>query len=285
MAEGDLKTGPPAFVGVGTQRSGTTWWQRLLKDHPAIRTPRNRKKEQHFFDKFGRRPMEPADIARYHALFPCAPGELSGEWTPRYMRDIWGPRVLSQAAPDAKLLIMFRDPVERYRSGVLHSSAREPGRTTTLLCTDAVDRGRYAAQLRRLYDYFDREQVLVLQYEQCVQDPMAHYRRTLEFIGAPKVDHVPADLTRTRGTATKSRREPIWDDLRYALVRELEDDVEELRGLVPELDITLWKNFAHLAQGGSPFPHEERKSPPPSRRGAQERAPSPVVARGGAVRG
>jgi len=259
MAEGELITGPPDFIGVGTQRSGTTWWQRLLKDHPAIRTPLNRKKEQHFFDKFGRRPMEPADIERYHELFPRGPGELSGEWTPRYMRDIWGPRVLSQAAPDTKLLVMFRDPVERYRSGVLHSSAREPGRTTTLLSTDAVDRGRYASQLRRLYDCFDEEQVLVLQYEQCVQEPMLHYRSTLEFIGAPDLDHVPTDLTRTRGTATKSRREPIWEDLRYALVRELEDDVEELRGLVPHLDVTLWKNFAHLATGG------RRSSPTPPR--------------------
>ena len=191
--------------------------------------------------------MEDADIARYHDLFPRAPGELSGEWTPRYMRDIWGPPSLARAAPDAKLLVMFRDPVERYRSGVLHTSAREPGRVTTLLSTDAVDRGRYASQLKRLYDYFDPDQVLVMQYEQCVQDPMLHYRRTLEFIGAPNLDHVPEDLTRTRGTATKSRREPIWDDLRDALVQAIEDDVQELRGLVPDLDVTLWKNFAHLA--------------------------------------
>jgi hypothetical protein len=86
-----------------------------------------------------------------------------------------------------------------------------------------------------------------MQYEQCVQDPMLHYRRTLEFIGAPNVDHVPEDLTRTRGTATKSRREPIWEDLREALVRTLEGEVRELRGLVSDLDLTLWKNFQHLA--------------------------------------
>ena len=83
MAEPELIPAPPDFIGVGTQRSGTTWWQRLLRDHPAIRLPRNKKKEQHFFDKFGRRPMTPEDIARYHDLFPRAPGELSGEWTPR----------------------------------------------------------------------------------------------------------------------------------------------------------------------------------------------------------
>ena len=251
-------TGPPDFIGVGTQRSGTTWWQRLLKRHPAIRTPLNRKKEQHFFDQFGRREMESADIARYHEQFPRGPGELSGEWTPRYMRDVWGPRVVARAAPDARLLVMFRDPVERFRSGVLHTAARSPDRSAAWVAADAVERGRYALELRRVYDYFDRDQVLVLQYERCAAEPLEQYRRTLEFIGAP--EHRPKEPKRTRGTATRSRREPIWDDLRYAIVRELEEDVEELRELVPDLDVTLWRNFAHLAGGSdAPRPAEPKR--------------------------
>ena len=245
MPGGSVISGPPDFIGMGTQRSGTTWWQRLLKRHPAIKTPLNRKKEQHFFDKFGKRPMQPSDIAHYHELFPRGPGELSGEWTPRYMRDIWGPRVVAQAAPDAKVLIMFRDPVERYRSGVLHQGQRTPYRDAAWLATDAIERGRYALQLRRVYDYFDEDQVLVLQYEQCRVDPFEQYRRTLDFIGAPW--HEPKEPTRTRGTAQKSHKEPIWDDLRYAITRELEAEVSELAELVPGLDVSLWPNFAHLA--------------------------------------
>src|SRR5688572_21937591 len=242
-------TGPPDFIGVGTQRSGTTWWQRLLKRHPAIKTPRNRKKEQHFFDKFGKRPMKPDDIARYHELFPRGPGELSGEWTPRYMRDIWGPRVVAQAAPEAKVLIMFRDPVERFRSGVLHQGMRTPYRDAQWLATDAIERGRYALQLRRVYDYFDEDQVLVLQYEQCRVDPFQQYRRTLDFIGAPQ--HEPKEPTRTRGTAQKSRKEPIWDDVRYSIVRELEGEVAALAELAPSLDVGLWPNFEHLVTDSS----------------------------------
>ncbi len=260
MPGGDVITGPPDFIGMGTQRSGTTWWQRLLKRHPAIKTPLNRKKEQHFFDKFGKRPMEESDIAAYHALFPRGPGELSGEWTPRYMRDIWGPRVVAQAAPDARVLIMFRDPVERYRSGVLHQGARTPYRDASWLATDAIERGRYALQLRRVYDYFDEDQVLVLQYEQCRVDPFEQYRRTLEFIGAPW--HEPKEPTRTRGTAQKSHKEPIWDDLRDAIVHALEEEVAELNELVPHLDVSLWKNFEHVGQGRSAS-HNVRPAPSP----------------------
>jgi hypothetical protein len=264
-------TGPPDFIGMGTQRSGTTWWQRLLKRHPAIKTPLNRKKEQHFFDKFGKRPMEPSDIAAYHELFPRGPGELSGEWTPRYMRDIWGPRVVAQAAPDARVLIMFRDPVERYRSGVLHQGERTPYRDAAWLATDAIERGRYALQLRRVYDYFDEDQVLVLQYEQCRVDPHEQYRRTLDFIGAPW--HEPKEPTRTRGTAQKSRKEPIWDDLRHAIVRELEGEAAELAELAPSLDVSLWPNFAHVAPGErSPF-HDAQSARSPGR--TVKWAPSP----------
>ena len=47
-------TGPPDFIGVGTQRSGTTWWFQTLLGHPQIRPPRGRRKELHFFDRFCR---------------------------------------------------------------------------------------------------------------------------------------------------------------------------------------------------------------------------------------
>ena len=149
MPESGLITGPPDFIGVGTQRSGTTWMQRLLRDHPRIHLPRDQRKEQHFFDWFGKTEMTDADVARYHEQFPRPPGDIAGDWTPRYMRDIWTPRLIPRAAPDAKILVIFRDPVERYRSGVLHTLARRGGRAATYLATDAVERGRYALQLKR----------------------------------------------------------------------------------------------------------------------------------------
>ena len=251
MSESGVRTGPPDFIGVGTQRSGTTWMQRLLIDHPRIVIPGDRRKEQHLFDWFGKTEMTDADIARYHAGFPRGPGEMAGDWTPRYMRDIWTPRLIPRAAPDAKILVIFRDPVERYRSGVLHTLARRGGRGATYLATDAVERGRYALQLKRVFDYFDRSQVLILQFELGLAEPLEQYHRTLEFIGLPP-QHVPTDLTRTRGTPQSAKKEPFWDDFKEALVRELEPDVAELREIVPEIDVGLWPNFRHLATGEPP---------------------------------
>jgi hypothetical protein len=262
MPERRVITGPPDFIGVGTQRSGTTWMQRLLMDHPRIHLPRDRRKEQHFFDWFGKTEMTDADVARYHEGFPRPEGEVAGEWTPRYMRDIWTPRLIPRAAPDARILVIFRDPVERYRSGVLHTLARRGARAPTYLATDAVERGRYALQLRRVFDYFDREQVLILQFERGLAEPLEQYHRTLEFIGLPP-DHVPADLTRTRGTPQSAKKEPFWDDFKEALVRELEPDIAALGEMVPELDLELWPNFKHLVTGGQPAASEEEERPRP----------------------
>jgi hypothetical protein len=238
-------TGPPDFVGVGAQRSGTTWWFEMLLEHPAIRAPRQGRKELHFFDRFGIEESTDADVADYHALFPREAGELVGEWTPRYMADAWTPLLLRRAAPDARILVMLRDPIERYRSGILHRLDRAPEARRGMIASDAIERGRYAWQVRTMRECFGSERVLVLQYERCRQDPIGEYRRTLAFLGAD--DHVPDAFSRPRGSTTEPRKSPLWPAFVEAMQATLTPDIAELTQLVPELDLSLWPNFASVA--------------------------------------
>ena len=230
---------------MGAQRSGTTWWFRTLLEHPGIRAARGGRKEVHFFDRFCAEEMTEADIAEYRDLFPRKPGQIAGEWTPRYMRDVWTPRLLARAAPDAKLLVLVRDPIERFRSGVIHRLTRTPEGRREAIATDAVERGRYGSQLRRLLAFYDEERILVLQYERCRQDPQAEYARTLRFLGAG--DYEPEGLERPRGTTTEGRKEELWPEFEEALRVTLEQDVQLLAELAPELDLRLWPGFSHLA--------------------------------------
>jgi hypothetical protein len=248
VARAPSTTGPPDFVGVGTQRSGTTWWFKTLLAHPQIRQPSSRRKEQHFFDRFAARELTDADIAEYHALFLRRPGQIAGEWTPRYMHDFWTPRLLARAAPGAKLLMMFRDPIERFRSGVLHQLSHTPAARIEWVTADAVERGRYATQLRRVLAAHDADRILVLQYEKCVADPAAQYRRTLSFLGVD-ADHVNEAFQRRRGTTQAARKKPLWPDMTDALRATFEPEVAELTELAPEIDLSLWPNFADLAAG------------------------------------
>ena len=247
----EATTGPPDFIGVGTQRSGTTWWFRTLLAHPQIRPPRGRRKELHFFDAFCARELRDADIAEYHDLFPRKPGQIAGEWTPRYMHDFWTPRLLARAAPEAKLLIMFRDPVERFRSGVPHRLSRAPDARLEAASADAIERGRYATQLKRVLASHDESKLLILQYEKCVADPVAQYRRTLTFLGVD-AEHRNESFERRRGTTQAAQKKPLWDDLMDGLRAALEPEVLDLAAICPEIDVALWKNFAHLAPENVP---------------------------------
>lgn len=239
-------TGPPDFIGVGAQRCGTTWWFKTLCTHPGIRPPKGRRKEQHFFDPFSAREFTDADVAEYHALFRRDPGQVAGEWTPRYMRDFWTPPLLRRAAPEAKLLVMLRDPIERYRSGVVHKLSRTPDRRAEAVAGDGIERGRYALQMRRLLAHFDRERIFVLQYERCREDPHGEYTRTLRFLGVDDPPE-PPDFERPRGTTTAPQKTELWPDFHEAMRTALEPDIAALPELAPEIDLALWPNFSHLA--------------------------------------
>ncbi len=196
----------------------------------------------HFFDQFGAEPMRDEQVQRYHRLFRRRPNQICGEWTPRYMGDAWALRLIKRAAPDARILVLLRDPIERYRSGILHRAQRGAYRRPELIASDAIERGRYGTQMKRVYEIFEREQVLVLQYERCVQDPVGQYRRTLAHLRVD--DHVPEDVASLRGQSMASGKTPLWDELVEGLKLTFDPEVRVLRELVPDIDLDLWPNFA-----------------------------------------
>ncbi len=232
---------PPDYVGVGTARSGTSWWDSLVSAHPRVSKPPGTPKEVHFFDGLWAGDLADADVARYHAFFARPEGHLSGEWTPGYMLDVWTPALLHRAAPEARLLVLLRDPVERFRSGrTLAENRFTVGSTARAAANAAFNRGIYADQLLRLYAAFPPEQVLVLQYERCVAEPAAELRRTYTFIGLDP--EIPAGLE-VAGRVNESRGTKVtltaWQE--DQLARRYAPENERLAGLVPDLDLDLWQ--------------------------------------------
>lgn len=248
---------PPDFVGVGAMRSGTTWWWSVLKRHPGIfsggppdgtsediwafagkdSTESYVNKEFHFFDHYGR--VEIIDPATYHRYFPRPPSMLAGEWTVRYMHDFWTPPMLRNVAPDAKLLVLLRDPVERFVSGVafIKSLGFTPD---SAVYNDQFSRGLYWQQLANVFSYFPRDQVLVLQYEQCVRDFIEQARRTFKFLGLdPSAWQLPRDPKSPVGAITNDT-DIVDTATRDALIRAYRRDLDELFRELPTFDHSLW---------------------------------------------
>ncbi len=233
---------PPDYVGVGTARSGTTWWDSLINAHPRVSRPAEAPKEVHFFDGLWEHGLQADDVERYERFFARPDGHLSGEWTPGYMLDVWTPALLREAAPDARLLVLLRDPVERFRSGrTLAENRFTVGSTARAAANAAFNRGIYADQLLRLWAAFPREQVLVLQYEQCVAEPRRQLLRTYEFVGLEP--EIPAGLD-LGGRVNESRGPKVtlgeWQQ--DQLLRRYAPENERLAVLLPELDLSLWQS-------------------------------------------
>ena len=238
-------TGPPDFVGIGVQKAGTTWWYQMILGHPGIASSERVHKERHFLDRFGASPMRPDDVERYYGWFPRRPGELAGEWTPDYFSFPWGPKRLRSAAPDARLLLLLRDPVERFRSGLAHL-ARMGSSLDPRAVADAVERGFYERTLASWLECFDEGQLLVLQYERCLADRDAQLERTFAHLGLdPYRPTWPVN-----GAAEREAARPALDDeVRAYLVELYEPDVLALAARLPTLELTRWPNFAYLASG------------------------------------
>jgi hypothetical protein len=279
----DAPGGAPDFIGIGTHLSGSDWWFDKLAEHPRITGPTGGEGSLGFFEPFCGHELADDDVDAYHARFPRRPGEIAGEWTPRYLFDAWTLPLLRRAAPEARLLVLLRDPIERYRLSLGYRLGERRPPDEVIIMAEAVHRGRYASQLRALTAFFDPERVLVLQTERCQLDPLGEYARTLRFLGLDD-DFVPRTLRRRARGKTgpilpvavlrklglpeqvnldwlrrlRGRVVPVdvelWPDLVASLRTELTPEVEALRELVPDLDLSLWPFFADLAPAGAPAP-------------------------------
>jgi hypothetical protein len=224
---------------VGAQKAGTSWWDSLIGRHPSVVRAAGLPKELHYFDQAWETPFDESDAARYAEYFPRPEGGITGEWTPGYLIDFWTPGLLAMAAPDARILVLLRDPIERFRSSLSHQLATS---RTALVDRDiqgAFQRGLYAPQLRRVLDAFPAERVFIGQYEACRADPARELARTFAFLGLAPFEPDAASYQSEVNPTTGQRFEPSTG-LRAALVDAYAPDLEQLASLASGLDLSLW---------------------------------------------
>jgi len=105
----------PDFLGIGAQKSGTTWLHDNLRAHPLAFLPEP--KEVHYFDQKFDQPLE-----SYAEIFRDAGERVKGEITPAY--GILPPemiRLIRKTMPDLRLIFLMRNPIDRAWSHALMS--------------------------------------------------------------------------------------------------------------------------------------------------------------------
>lgn len=189
------------FIIAGVQKGGTTALFDYLQDYPDLALPTT--KELHFFDD-ETQDWNCPDYDVYHAAFPEVAGRPCGEATPIYT---YWPGSLERIAaynPAMKLIVVFRDPVQRawshwrmeYARGVETHPFDWCIRDGRQRLFDAepwghhrefsyVERGFYGEQMERVFSLFPREQVLTLRSDDLRAEPAAALSRVRDFLGLP----------------------------------------------------------------------------------------------------
>lgn len=218
----------PNFFIVGAPRCASTFIYIYLRQHPDVFMPDN--KEPKFFcsDLDSGTDADAGffirDEAEYRALFADTHGARRvGEACVFNLFSTVAAGRIKASSPDAKIIIMLRDPVEQMYS--FHAMRRGNNGTEDLDFEDALaaeaDRreGRrlpqfarnikmyqyrqvasYTDQVARYFEAFGRENVHVVIFEDLIRDPAASYRAALEFLGVglhfePNLDVVNANAT------------------------------------------------------------------------------------------
>ena len=196
----------PAWLGIGAQRSGTTWFTDLLTQHPQVGLGVNGKKEQHLLHKVadGREPE-----SAYLDLFPDD-GIRRGEWTPQSLRHASAPATAARLVPDAPVLVLLRDPVERFRSAMrLHATRfAATGKSSwpyPVPITVQTFTGFYADQLAMWAHHVGRARMRVLVYEAVRADPQSTVAAVWASLGLDPV------ALRNVETASGSSSQADWE--------------------------------------------------------------------------
>lgn len=161
--------GAPSWLGIGAQRSGTAWFTGLLTQHPQVGLGTNGKKEQQLLHKVadGRAPAK-----QYLDLFPDD-GVRRGDFSPQYLRHPSAGVVVPRLVPDAPILVLLRDPVERYRSAMRLGVTRGRSQPYPIPVNLQTWAGLYADQLDVWAAFVGRDRFVVMVYEQVRDDPQA----------------------------------------------------------------------------------------------------------------
>jgi hypothetical protein len=195
------------FLVAGVQKGGTTALNDYLAEHPALNL--SVQKEPHFFDDDQGVDWSEPDYGRYDAAFRDRPG-LRGEATPIYL--YWPPCLerIARYNPAMRLILLFRDPVERAWSHWRMEHARgwetepfgwcirdgrgrvdDPAAPGCHRVFSYVERGFYAAQLERALARFPEGQVLCLRSQDLEHDPDETLTRVCGFL---RIDPLPSPV-------------------------------------------------------------------------------------------
>lgn len=240
----------PNFLHIGAAKCASSWLWRVCKEHPQIYVPETPDNVNFFTVAYHR------GLDWYEATYfaDVADELVVGEFSNSYMVHEPAMQRISRDLPNVRMTMTIRNPIERVylQWGHTHLKKKlgfDPDAGIGIPLERVVhhhghawfrlyvEPGLYAFLLKRLYRYFDREQILVMLHDDLVADDRAFLHRFYEFLG---VD--PASETSLTGvdvnSDVESEKHALSEELRAELRAVYRDDVAQLEEM-------LGRNLSH----------------------------------------
>ena len=253
----------PTLVVIGAMKCGTTALHAHLGRHPDIAMAPG--KELNFFLGPDEPPPAPEDewwrhgqwhrgLDWYAAQFDAG-ARVRGEASPGYT-DPSHPEVVDRmrrVLPDARLVYLVRDPVDRAASQWAHhvrdgTEPRPVGEAVLDPASQYLARSRYVERLQPFLAAYPREQLLVVVQERLKADPRRELARVFAHAGA---DPGFWDDALTAEVHAGGDRTDVPPEVRETFWAAVADDVARLRGLLGD-DLAEWGTTARQPEGVSP---------------------------------
>lgn len=196
----------PNFLIIGAPRSGTTFLERCLKQHPEVFMPDyGYTGDIHFFcveTQISSENNWAKGFAWYNTLFDPGTGKKRiGEKTAYYLMDKSAPILIKKHLPHVKMLAVLRNPIDRIHSDYWYHRGEIPLKTSILnAITDPklarlqlLDAGCYAEQIERYWALFPKTQLHFVAHDDIQAKPAETLRQIFAYLDiAP--DFVPDSL-------------------------------------------------------------------------------------------
>jgi len=153
----------------------------------------------------------------YLELFKEVKDEIAiGEASPTYLWDPKAGQLIHDANPDARIIMMLRDPVARayshylllvglgFETSTFEDSIKKALDAKPDYSGSILETGLYYEQVKKYYEIFDRKQIKIIIFEEFISDTWKSVKEVLEFLGVnsnpPKsVDKVHNQFILPRG--------------------------------------------------------------------------------------
>jgi hypothetical protein len=175
----------PTFFVVGPPRTGTSWLHTVLSQCTWLSHPT---KETRFFDiNFDR------GLDWYASHYKRAVGgRVVGEVAPTYFASPNARERIARLIPSAKIVCIFRNPVDRVLSlyrlkrayGWIHWTFED----ALIRDPELLESSRYAEHLKSWLETFGSSRVLVTLHDDMEADPQGYMDRLVDFLGAQRFE-------------------------------------------------------------------------------------------------